>query len=307
MLRPGGALALVWNIRELADPAAGADRRAAARGARRARRPSTSSRGARRVEASPLFGPAEERSFPWETALHARRARRAGRVDQLRRAARRRRSGPQLLARVEARGRATCRSRCRSATAPTSPCSRACSAARASGRSAPARVPRDAAGVPADEAVRPRSARATRSSNAVSAQPSATSSATRSPSKTTGTCVRASGPLLRRPPGRGRARRSRRRGSRPSRSRPRSTSTSTTPRSDVVGVAAAVEDAVDGLERARAHGRRPRTPPTRSRNESGTGNGPPVREVDEHERLLRGRHQHVRRRRPRRSGRRRRS
>jgi ubiquinone/menaquinone biosynthesis C-methylase UbiE len=67
VLRPGGALALVWNIRELADPVQERIEgflREVRRGA-----PNEHEQPWREVvDASPLFGPGEKRSFPWKTA-----------------------------------------------------------------------------------------------------------------------------------------------------------------------------------------------------------------------------------------------
>jgi ubiquinone/menaquinone biosynthesis C-methylase UbiE len=67
VLRPRGALALVWNIRDLSDPLQTRVNELL----RPARRdtPSEHEQPWRAVlDASPLFGPAEERSFPWVQA-----------------------------------------------------------------------------------------------------------------------------------------------------------------------------------------------------------------------------------------------
>jgi ubiquinone/menaquinone biosynthesis C-methylase UbiE len=67
VLRPGGALALVWNIRDLSDPLQ-ARVNELLRPVRRDT-PSEHEQPWRAVlDSSPLFGPAEERSFPWVQA-----------------------------------------------------------------------------------------------------------------------------------------------------------------------------------------------------------------------------------------------
>jgi SAM-dependent methyltransferase len=67
VLRPGGALALVWNKRDLTDPLQA--RLEALLRLVRAGAPCEHEQPWRpTVEASPLFEAAEERSFPWETA-----------------------------------------------------------------------------------------------------------------------------------------------------------------------------------------------------------------------------------------------
>jgi SAM-dependent methyltransferase len=67
VLRPGGALALVWNIRDLADPVQERIEgllREVRRGA-----PNEHEQPWREVvDASPLYGAGEKRSFPWQTA-----------------------------------------------------------------------------------------------------------------------------------------------------------------------------------------------------------------------------------------------
>ena len=88
-----------------------------------ARRRSTSSRGAPHVDASPLFGPAEERSFPWETAYtRAELAERLASVSFVARSPRT--SGRGCSSASRRRSRAS-PSRCRSATARTRSSSRA--------------------------------------------------------------------------------------------------------------------------------------------------------------------------------------
>jgi SAM-dependent methyltransferase len=67
VLRPGGALALVWNIRDLSDPLQ-ARVNELLRPVRRDT-PSEHEQPWRAVlDSSPLFGPGEERSFPWVQA-----------------------------------------------------------------------------------------------------------------------------------------------------------------------------------------------------------------------------------------------
>ena len=154
-------------------------------------------------------------------------------------------------------------------------------------------LPRDAAGVPADEAVRrDRAARRARGT-ARSSQPSATSSATWSPWKTTGSCVARVRAAARRPRAEHELAVLERRGSRPTRSRRARRAPSTTARSTSSASPPRFEDPVDRLERAGAHAAPPRTRRRASRNESGTGTRPARLEVDQDERLLRGRHQHV--------------
>ena len=67
VIRPGGALALVWNVRDTSDPAQ--HRIQQLLRAVRGSAPSEDERPWRaHADASPLFGDAEERTFPWETA-----------------------------------------------------------------------------------------------------------------------------------------------------------------------------------------------------------------------------------------------
>ena len=68
VLRPGGALALIWNTRDLDDPLqARLDELLAAP---RGTAPRQVERGWRAaVEASPLFAAIEERTFPWEQPM----------------------------------------------------------------------------------------------------------------------------------------------------------------------------------------------------------------------------------------------
>ena len=109
VLRPGGALALVWNIRDLSDPLQGASTSccspARARHAVRAR--AAVARGARRVAA---FGDARGALVPVGAAAHDGGAARPHRLDQLRRAPRPGRRGTSCSSRCARRSRG-CRSR----------------------------------------------------------------------------------------------------------------------------------------------------------------------------------------------------
>ena len=209
MLRPGGALALVWNIRDLADTLQQRINELLAP----ARRDTPSEHeqpwrgGARGVAGVRRRGGAV---VPVGAGAHDRGAARPDRVDQLRRAPRPRR----------ARGAAGAGARRGGGAAAAVRVPLPHRRLRVPARSSVVGVPRDAAGVPADRHHSEIRA-ATPSSSCRSSQPSTTSSAMRSPWNSTGDLRARLGSGACRPRARARARRSRRRGSRPSRSRRR--------------------------------------------------------------------------------------